>query len=121
MYVQRLASPHHVCSQHDSRMCNKWKACIVTERVVSPSLFSSVMYPPWRETGACNGAGDRPHEDPRSHLMLVATVNAAPAWVAYSYNIQHVQRPWVIAMSRSAANVDVWHCCCCSSVCVHAL
>jgi hypothetical protein len=52
--------------------------------------------------------------------MLVATVNAAPAWVAYSYNIQHVQRPWVIAMSRSAANVDVWHCCC-SSVCVHAL
>jgi len=42
--------------------------------------------------------------------MLVATVNAAPAWVAYSYNIHHLQRPWVIAMSWSAANVDVWHC-----------
>jgi hypothetical protein len=90
-------------------------------RVVSPSLFSSVMYPPWRETGACNGAGDRPHEDPRSHLTLVATVNAAPAWVAYSYNIEHVQRPWVIAMSWSAANVDVWHCCAALYACVQAL
>jgi hypothetical protein len=79
------------------------------------------MYPPWRETGACNGAGDRPHEDPRSHLTLVATVNAAPAWVAYRYNIEHVQRPWVIAMSWSAANVDVWHCCAGLYACVQAL
>lgn len=71
------------------------------------------------ETGTRNGAGDRQHEDPRSHLTLVATVNAAPAWVAYSSNIDHVQRPWVIAMSRSAANSNVWHCC--SVVSVQAL
>ena len=64
---------------------------------------------------------DLHNEDPRSHLTLFATVNAAPAWVAYSSNIDHVQRPWVIAMSWSAANVDVWHCCAGLYACVQAL